>query len=293
MLQACPACSLQYDVSAYNEGTRFRCKCTAILTVTAHQARRVACASCGASVPGDAHICPYCKGAVQRGVCPKCFHALRKDAKFCDDCGESIRAQVIKPPEATDHNCPRCDGTLFHVQLEGYAVDQCSGCAGLWIDRPTVEAIMKDRPQDLETGVRPDLQTGSADQVGLLTGEFKGRAYIPCPHCSKLMTPQNYAKYSGVIVDLCKDHGIWFDAGELNRILQFVSQGGLVEARKKETQRAKEEARDARFDATVSAAQQANRGYQVAGAYGGRTTPVATHALLDLVVEGVFGIFGR
>ncbi len=293
MLQACGACGLQYDVAAYNEGARFRCKCGQVLKVVPHRTRKIACASCGASVPGENHICPYCKGAVHRGVCPKCFHALRQDAKFCDDCGEPIRAQVIKPPEATDCACPRCDGTLFHVQLEGYAVDQCGKCAGLWIDRPTVEAIMRDRPADMETGVRPDLQTGSADQVGLLTGEFKGRAYIPCPHCAKLMTPQNYARYSGVIVDLCKDHGLWFDAGELNRILEFVSQGGLVEARKKETQRAKEEARDAKFDATIARAREANRGYQAAGTYGGRATPEASSALLDVVVGGIFGLFGR
>ena len=154
-----------------------------------------------------------------------------------------------------------------------------------------LEAIMKDRPQDLETGVRPDLQTGSADQVGLLTGEFKGRAYIPCPHCSKLMTPQNYAKYSGVIVDLCKDHGIWFDAGELNRILDFVSRGGLVKARKKEAERAKDEARAARIDAQTASLQTRASAHSAAG-YPVQSTP-GQGLFLEAVEEGLFGLFKK
>ena len=33
---------------------------------------------------------------------------------------------------------------------------------------------------------------------------------------------------------MCTDHGIWFDIGELPRILVFVETGGLAQARKRE-----------------------------------------------------------
>lgn len=289
MYLACDACNLQYDVSTYNEGTRIRCKCGEVLTVPVQVAKSVSCASCGAQVPSDVTTCPYCKGAVRRAVCPACFRGLRDDAKFCDSCGAAIRPQVIRPPQATDRDCPRCEGTLFHVQLEGYALDQCGGCGGLWIDAPTVEAIMRDGPKAVETGVAPDLATGSPDQVAILTGEFQGRAYVPCPHCAKIMTPQNYARYSGIIVDVCKDDGIWFDAGELNKILEFVARGGLVKARLKETQRAKEEARAARIEAQTAPLNTRVNVHTAAG-YPVQTTP-GEGILLETIVEGVFSLF--
>ncbi len=259
MYLACGKCKLQYDVSSYNEGTQIRCKCGEILAVPAQRAAQVSCASCGAQVPHDARQCPYCKGAVRRGVCPRCFHALRPGAKFCDECGAPIRPQVIRPPEATDVECPRCQGRLFHVQLEGHALDQCSSCGGLWIDAPTVERIMAEGPAAVATAYAPDTAVGDAAHGAMTTQEFRGRAYIPCPVCGKIMTPRNWERASGVIVDVCKDHGVWFDAGELGRILEWIAHGGLQEARRKEAERAKEEARAARA-AAAAARMQAARG---------------------------------
>jgi Zn-finger nucleic acid-binding protein len=59
-------------------------------------------------------------------------------------------------------------------------------------------------------------------------------SYVPCPECSKLMNRINFAKCSGVIVDICKGHGTWFDRDELSRIVEFVRGGGLDVARSKE-----------------------------------------------------------
>jgi Zn-finger nucleic acid-binding protein len=45
------------------------------------------------------------------------------------------------------------------------------------------------------------------------------------------MVRQNYAHRSGVIIDVCKQHGIWFDADKLARILDWARSGGLAAAR--------------------------------------------------------------
>ncbi len=34
------------------------------------------------------------------------------------------------------------------------------------------------------------------------------------------------------MVDVCRDHGVWFEAGELKLVLEFVESGGLSEARR-------------------------------------------------------------
>jgi Zn-finger nucleic acid-binding protein len=48
------------------------------------------------------------------------------------------------------------------------------------------------------------------------------------------MNRNNFARSSGVVIDTCKQHGIWFDAEELPRIVEFIRKGGLDRAREKE-----------------------------------------------------------
>jgi Zn-finger nucleic acid-binding protein len=55
------------------------------------------------------------------------------------------------------------------------------------------------------------------------------------------MNLQNFARYSGVIVDVCKAHGIWFDSGELGAVVRFVKSGGMEKARRKEIEQAQRE----------------------------------------------------
>jgi len=63
------------------------------------------------------------------------------------------------------------------------------------------------------------------------------------------MNRKNFGNISGVLVDFCKPHGIWFDAGELGRVIKFVMSGGLVEARKRELVELKRDATEQRVQA--------------------------------------------
>ena len=58
--------------------------------------------------------------------------------------------------------------------------------------------------------------------------------YVPCPDCKQLMNRSNFARSSGVIIDLCKEHGVWFDSDELPKIIEFIDKGGLARSREKE-----------------------------------------------------------
>ena len=44
----------------------------------------------------------------------------------------------------------------------------------------------------------------------------------------------NFAHCSGVIVDICKGHGTWFDRDELREIVEFIRGGGMERSRQKE-----------------------------------------------------------
>ena len=60
------------------------------------------------------------------------------------------------------------------------------------------------------------------------------------------MARRNYAHRSGVIVDTCHEHGMWFDSGELHALLQWIRRGGLEKAAWREKEDAAAAARLAR-----------------------------------------------
>jgi Zn-finger nucleic acid-binding protein len=59
------------------------------------------------------------------------------------------------------------------------------------------------------------------------------------------MNRVNYARRSGVVLDVCRAHGIWFDRDELRRVLAFIAGGGLDRARQLELEELKEAKRKA------------------------------------------------
>jgi Zn-finger nucleic acid-binding protein len=104
---------------------------------------------------------------------------------------------------------------------------ECDSCSGLFVPHETFE-MMQDASE------RVILSTQRA-QAGRLEIE-KTISYVKCPVCRTLMNRKNFAGMSGVIVDICGYHGVWFDAGELGKIMDFVAKGGLLKAREKEQQ---------------------------------------------------------
>ena len=62
----------------------------------------------------------------------------------------------------------------------------------------------------------------------------RGRVYVKCPVCETLMNRRQYASGAQVVIDWCKHHGVWFDAGELSRVLDFVATGGLARAQERD-----------------------------------------------------------
>ena len=46
--------------------------------------------------------------------------------------------------------------------------------------------------------------------------------------------PRHFAHKSGVILDICKAHGAWFEREELRRIVEFIRAGGLETSRERD-----------------------------------------------------------
>lgn len=86
-----------------------------------------------------------------------------------------------------------------------------------------------------------------AELLGSMPAAEGGRAsaldpvcYVPCPLCHSTMNRVNFGKLSGVIVDICRKHGTWFDGGELTRVVAFVAGGGLARTRARDEEEERE-----------------------------------------------------
>ena len=118
--------------------------------------------------------------------------------------------------------CPRCKSSLIIGYDRDVEVDHCEKCEGIWVD-------LIDEKQLL--AIKPDVF--SIDELRRLRKLYKplehtGRSgYVPCPVCNQLMQRKNWGSYSGVIVDQCGKHGVWYDKGELEKVKEYITLGGI------------------------------------------------------------------
>jgi Zn-finger nucleic acid-binding protein len=125
------------------------------------------------------------------------------------------------------------------VAIGATMLRECGQCNGLWVDASALEEICADREQ--QAAVLGTASVAPTQAVDLKPGQ-KVR-YVPCPQCSQLMNRINFARCSGVVVDVCKGHGTWFDAEELRQIVEFIRAGGLDAARARDKQQIAEQRR--------------------------------------------------
>jgi Zn-finger nucleic acid-binding protein len=156
-------------------------------------------------------------------------------SKHCQRCGAA--AVLPETAASTVRKCPRCRSEMAAVMLGATALHECNQCLGLWLDVATFEKICADREQQAAV-----MGLASPAPTHAVSDTSKVR-YVPCPECSQLMNRINFAQCSGVIVDVCKGHGTWFDRDELSRIVEFIRGGGLEASREREKAEIKEERR--------------------------------------------------
>lgn len=181
---------------------------------------------CGAAARTDASHCEHCGARLATVSCPACFDLMFLGQKFCPNCGAAAkRAEVATD---TSEPCPRCNEVLQAVDIGGTTLRECIKCDGLWIDNVTFQDICRKREQQATFMGLPSLQDPQAAPT------VDPIRYLKCPACKTLMNRVNFASCSGVIVDVCKAHGTWFDRAELRRIIDFIQAGGMDKVRERE-----------------------------------------------------------
>lgn len=261
MIVECPGCKSRYDVSGRPPGTRARCRCGSVfaLPAPAASAGQLKCPGCGAGVAATAHRCEFCAAELLVRACPRCFARVFHGTKHCSQCGAEIGVPARANPDGTAaaRTCPACPARppLIARLVGEVMLDECGTCHGLWLDAGAVDRIVQKRSQQAIQPLR---------EMGAPQGDLQHRApagpppqrrmYLGCPDCSTVMNRVNFARRSGIILDVCRAHGTWFDADELPRVVEFVLRGGVEEAQKKDLEQARDEARRAAADAKAAQA---------------------------------------
>jgi len=188
------------------------------------------CPNCGAAADPQATRCPYCKARLATISCPKCFALMFEGTRFCPQCGTA--AARVEHDDA-DVRCPACRDAMHYLTIGAASVLECTGCDGVWLDAADFERICADRESRGAVLPRWTATPAAADAAHV--------RYRPCVRCGKMMNRVNFGRLSGTVVDVCRGHGTFLDAGELHAIATFIEAGGLGRMREREIEAIKEE----------------------------------------------------
>jgi len=184
------------------------------------------CPNCGAAADPQANRCPYCRARLATVSCPQCFALMFQGSAFCPKCGARPSRTAPKPSASV---CPGCGGQMAQVMLGDLPILECAACDGLWVGAADFERICANREAQaavLERHPPSGPRPSRSSQIH----------YRPCVVCRKMMNRVNFGRMSGTVIDVCRGHGTFLDAGELHAIAAFILDGGLDLARDREKQ---------------------------------------------------------
>lgn len=229
LLVRCSQCRQKYDATKRGVGSQFRCRCGQVVEVRqppSHEASVIHCAACGASREKGSRACQYCGGDFTiheldlNTVCPGCLARVSDRARYCHHCATPLAGQAVAGDEQPFH-CPHCvDRPLLSRHLESISTSvlECQVCAGLWIGLESFH--------DMLTSEARGGQGASVSHRRPTAPPSEAKRYRACPECRQLMTPRQVGK-SGIVVDICGEHGIWLDCDELSHLIAWMRGGGL------------------------------------------------------------------
>ncbi len=179
--------------------------------------------------------------------CTNCSAPLPPNSIVCEYCGSRNDIDLKGVNYFTTHVseseriCPRCGIRLETIDLKidgRFLIERCAQCLGLFFDPGELEALLQATVSNVFAINRSQLDSINAN---MRASEY-GITYIKCPVCAKLMNRVNFGAKSGVIVNRCREHGVWLDGGDLRHLFEWMKAGGKLLDQERQEQIKKEEA---------------------------------------------------
>lgn len=182
------------------------------------EARSLRCPSCGAPVRSGDRLCAHCQAELATVRCASCFSLELTGGNVCAQCGATLGLEGVEGPMGI--RCPRCkDVELVGTLVGEHRVGECLRCTGLFVEHPVLERITRRAEERAGMRLRP---------IEVASSSAETSAYLLCPRCEVHMGRTQFGERSGIVIDVCAQHGVWFDRDELARAVEFVDAGGLA-----------------------------------------------------------------
>lgn len=139
--------------------------------------------------------------------CTACGHRFDADGYRdlrCPGCGTFVTP--------LPGQCPSCAEPLTSRELAGVAYEECDRCEGTFLTHAAIDALLAEAARSAET-------------VALLRPREPRpniRPQARCPVCTDVMARRLSPTGAGIVLDVCKEHGAFFAAGDVARLIAFV-----------------------------------------------------------------------
>jgi Zn-finger nucleic acid-binding protein len=175
-----------------------------------------ACQFCGAPIsrsPDKATTCTFCgrtNDPLPREV------QVPVPVQVVQNVVQVVGGSTTLPAEL---RCPHCRKRLMGVVAKEVELNGCAGCGGIWIDNRSARRVLA-APEEIFAEL--------ASRAGSNAKKRAVRAQNPaCPVCTAVL---DQVTTHGIELDTCSEHGTWFDAFELARLVHVLS-GRATEAK--------------------------------------------------------------
>jgi Zn-finger nucleic acid-binding protein len=145
-------------------------------------------------------------------------------SQFCPHCG----AKAVAAEDTGDAalRCPGCGGDMPGVRVGSATMHQCAQCGSAWLSPDVFASLCADQKS---RGLLAAAVGGAATPATIVHPQVV--RYVHCAVCNSIMNRVNFGHSSGIIVDICKRHGVWFERDELRGVLDFIARGGMEHVR--------------------------------------------------------------
>jgi Zn-finger nucleic acid-binding protein len=127
------------------------------------------------------------------------------------------------------NTCPECNNNLSTELLEDIEIDKCSTCNGIWLDANELQQIAKRTPDRSTHTTNSSPSTLATRDIDITIDNDTIKQHTKnkkrkCPKCSdNELISFIFGGDSNIELDRCpKCEGIWFDEGELNKIISLI-----------------------------------------------------------------------
>jgi Zn-finger nucleic acid-binding protein len=221
----CPGCAIPEE----NEETAWERERQQERTATSF------CTQCGNEIP-QGEPCPICAAKWARPrpepdpvavdtvpilrLCPGCGNEV-EDIHRCPICAHGA-AHGTKPPPDPGPLCPRCDQMLEEQQWDDVRVMACASCHGVQFPPNGLRRTLTRLREEAD----PDEAALAEERTKNLHAALPDKVrYKRCPVCKHSMNRRNFASLSGIILDVCGQHGTWVDSAVFERLAALASRG--------------------------------------------------------------------